>query len=156
MVLHILHTPDDARGKVAPRLAALVVALIASTTLFLTHPVEVGDFSTPDVGPDGFTAPPLGILAYYVVHLTYLVLALVDMMILIGRYARRARDGYLRTGLRLFAAGCFVGLVYAAGRIFILVVEQLGIDFPFLEFLVGVVTPSVAVLLMVVGATFGR
>lgn len=154
MVLHILHSPGAAHRRVRTRVVVALAALAALAVLFVLNPVGKDQFTTSAV--PGSTTPP-GIVAYYVVFLVYLGSALLDLLILLVRYVRRARDPYLRVGLRLIIAGCGLGLFYTPCRATLILLGLRSRDFPdSIEFAVGVIIPSVAVLLVTLGVTYGK
>lgn len=153
MVLYILCDAPDAGRRFRPRVVGLAGVVVAMAVLFALNPTDAQRFTSSDA--------PLGIIAYYLLYLVYLAAALIDLFLLVRRYARRTEERYLRWGMRMVAAACLVGLLYLVGRTANLTIGYLGLviretGYSVLEFFVAAVLPSCAVLLAVAGFTFRR
>jgi hypothetical protein len=103
MMLHLVHPPEVARGRVKRRLIVLVGIAVAMTVLMLSANTEnetnfVERYST-------YTP----ITVYQLLYLSFLAVAVVDLIHLSGRYSRHV-DPMLKIGLRMVAAG---GVLYA-------------------------------------------
>jgi hypothetical protein len=105
MMLYVAHRPEVARPRLRLRLIALVVVVIGmSVSLLTADTVETAAFLTVYAG-----YPP--VVAYQLFYLSFLGLAIIDLLHLSIRYSRYA-SGALRWGLRLVAAGALVGVAY--------------------------------------------
>jgi hypothetical protein len=115
-----LNDPAAARARARSRALFLIAVLVAQWTLFLTAPVERPTrMFTRDYG----STP--GVAAYLIVALTYLAVALADVIYGTRRYHRSA-TGSLATGLRLIGLGCWFGLGYITVKATFLVVLTRG------------------------------
>ncbi|MBL8932794.1 MAG: hypothetical protein JNL54_21950 [Kineosporiaceae bacterium] len=97
--------------RIGRRAAALIVFVAALWACFLAAQVDnPTDMFTSDYGDAPLVA------AYLLVSLTYLALALVDVIRGTLRYGRDA-DGILARALRLIGIGCWLGLGYVAVKV---------------------------------------
>ncbi|WP_144081669.1 MAB_1171c family putative transporter [Micromonospora wenchangensis] len=157
MVLHILYGRADAVVRARRWLVALLLALAAMTSLFLSTPTPADRFTSPDA--------PGGIVAYYLVFTGYLGATVTSLFLLIHQYAAHTSDRMMRINLVLQQWACVTGMIYFAGRIAALSLNRLGIDveqddrFGLIEFVVAAVVPGVGVTLSMTGVvlkTVGR
>lgn len=120
-LLYSNYPQATARPRVQRRVWTLVASLVLMGTLFLLARVdqETLDF----IGSYGTAVP---ILVYWLVFLTCLSVALVDVVRLAWRWAGLTDRAVLRLGLRVTGAGGFVGLVYVGYDLLFLVASQLG------------------------------
>lgn len=94
------------------------------------------------------------VLAYLLIYLCYLGVAMADALLMAARYARHTPSRYLRLGMRLIAAGSAVGLVYVAHKIGLTVLRYIDVPTGKAE----VASPALAItasLLLVIGSTIG-
>ncbi|MFY1632066.1 MAB_1171c family putative transporter [Solwaraspora sp. WMMB335] len=149
MVLHILYERATASTHARRWLAALLLALAAMTGLFLATPTAPDRFTSPDA--------PGGVVAYYLIFAGYLGAIVTSLFLLIGRYAMRTSDRWLRISLQLQRWACVTGMIYLVGRIGALLIGRLGIDvgsddrFGLVEFVVAAVVPAIGVALLTGG-----
>jgi len=161
LLVHLTYSPA-ARSRLRVRFITLAVTLTAMATLFFAtpRPESHGVF-----GSAYATEPTLA--SYALLYAIYLSIALIDLLVLCWRYARRLPERFwLRLGLRLDAFGCFLGLVYAVEKAIYVGNEWAGLDLlfphhagpctsPFTPapcgFSIGL--PATAVLVIIIGVT---
>jgi hypothetical protein len=104
---HLLRDPRAARRTMRRSTVVAVAALALMAVLFTTAPVEgpTRDFAAT------YGREPL-FLAYLLVYLGYLSVALSGVLSLTRRYARHTERVFLRVGLRLMGLGAMCGLLY--------------------------------------------
>lgn len=111
VMLQRLGDYGTAGTRIGRRAAVLVVVVAALWACFLAAPVDrPTDMFTRDYGDAPIVA------AYLLISLTYLALALVDVIRGTMRYGRDA-DGVLAFALRLIGVGCWLGLGYVAVKV---------------------------------------
>jgi hypothetical protein len=143
-------TPEEAGRRIRRRLVLAAALLTGMAGLFLSEVL---------IAPSGKRYA-----LYLGLFVSYLSLALVDLMRQALRQSRSTRRGSVRFGLRLASAGCVLGLVYAGYKTSVLTALALGRplvgrDGPKCSSLIAppcvfsVTAPALAVLLIGVGLT---
>jgi hypothetical protein len=148
-LLYSNYPEATARPRVQRRAWALAATLALMGTLFTLGRVhhETLDF----IGSYGTATP---ILVYWLIFLTFLGIALVDVVRLARRWARLTDRAILGLGLRLTAAGGLVGLVYVGYDLLFLAASRL--DRAYLlgdQPLITQLLIAAAVTLIVLGST---
>lgn len=111
VMLQRLGDHGTAGTRIGRRAAALIVFVALLWVCFLAAPVgNPTDMFTSDYGDAPLVA------TYLLVSLTYLAMALVDVIRGTLRYGRDA-DGILARALRLIGIGCWLGLGYIAVKV---------------------------------------
>jgi membrane-associated phospholipid phosphatase len=120
-LLYSSYQVPSARPRVRRRGWALAVTLALMGALFILGKVqnETLDF----IGRYGTATP---ILVYWLIFLTYLGLALVDVVRLSWRWARLTDQAVLGLGLRVTAAGGVIGLCYVGYDLLFLAASHFG------------------------------
>jgi hypothetical protein len=145
---HLLRDPRAARRTMRRSTVVAVAALVLMAVLFTTAPVEgpTRDFAAT------YGREPL-FLAYLLVYLGYLSVALFGVLSLTRRYARHTERVFLRVGLRLMGLGAVCGLLYVgykATYFLLLLVRQRSFG---VESDISTALAAAAALLVTVGAT---
>ncbi|MGH3379473.1 MAG: MAB_1171c family putative transporter [Actinoallomurus sp.] len=148
VLAHFTRAPVAPPPRTRLRVAILLLAITAMAILLLPA-------KAPDAAAISYLAAQNPqILAYLLIYLTYLAVAMADALLMAARYARHTPSRYLRVGMRLIAAGSAVGLVYVAHKIGLTVLRYLDVPTEKAE----VASPPLAVtasLLLVIGSTIG-
>jgi hypothetical protein len=146
MMLYLAHRPEDARPRVRLRLVALAVAVIGmSVSLGVADTVETVNFVSVYA-----TYPP--IVVYQLFYLSYLGLAIADLLYLSIRYSRYA-EGVLRWGLRVVASGAVAGVAYFGYKLLLLVGPWVGMTDHGDESFISTTLAAAAGILVAIGAT---
>ncbi|MEW1654912.1 MAB_1171c family putative transporter [Streptomyces sp. NPDC093707] len=139
-----------ARARAKARTAVGAVALlwaVAVTGFAVGRPDAVEhprDFST------AYTDAP-GVMLFLVLYLAVFGASLAGLGTLCPRYAARLGSSWLARGLRVLAAGCWLGLVYCACKVIGFVLSWAGRPAPWLSNGVAPLSASVAAILVLAG-----
>jgi hypothetical protein len=146
MMLYVAHRPEAARPRLRVRLVALVVVLAGmSVSLLAAHTVETNQFLTVYE-----RYPP--VIAYQLFYLSFLGLAIVDLLHLSIRYSRYA-TGPLRWGLRVVAAGALLGVAYFIYKLMFVIAGFTHTGAPAGESGISTILAGSAGILVAIGAT---
>ncbi|NJC70647.1 hypothetical protein HC031_13125 [Planosporangium thailandense] len=146
MMLYLAHRPEDARPRVRIRLVALAVAVAGmSVSLSVAHTVETTDFLSVYA-----SYPP--VMVYQLFYLSFLGLAIADLLYLSIRYSRYA-EGALRWGLRVVATGAVAGVAYFGYKLLLLIAGWVGTSPPGSESNISTLLAGTAGILVAIGAT---
>ncbi|MEU5025346.1 MAB_1171c family putative transporter [Streptomyces milbemycinicus] len=92
-----------------------------------------------------------GVVTFLVLYLAIFGSGLAGLGVLCRRYASTLRGSWLARGLRVLAAGCWLGLAYCACKVIGFLFSWAGRDLPWLSNGVAPLTASVAALLVLAG-----
>lgn len=114
LVLFTSHPGDEAKTRIPPRMAGLLLAIAVLIAMFFyPHPVELtGSF-------DAYEGSDPTLAVYTLAYALYLGIAVGDVTIMCWRFSQHTA-GALRVGLRVIAAAGAIGVLYAIGKIAIL------------------------------------
>lgn len=114
LVLFTSHPADEAKTRIPPRMAGLLLAAAVLIAMFFyPHPVELtGSF-------DAYEGSDPTLAVYTLAYALYLGTAVGDVTIMCCRFSQHTA-GALRIGLRVIAAAGAIGVLYAIGKIAIL------------------------------------
>lgn len=112
VLLHMLHAPAEARGRVQRRAAVTVLTVTLMMLFFFTAAPLSGDADARRM----HLADP-GLLEFRSLYLAFLAWVFGDIARLCWRFASVAGSRLLSSGLRLIAAGGVVGLAYVAAGV---------------------------------------
>lgn len=138
----------DARTR--PRTVVTAVSVlwaVAIAAFLMGRPDAVEhprDFST------AYADAP-GVVLFLVLYLAVFGTSLTGLAVLCRRYAGRLHGSWLARGLRVLAAGCWLGLGYCAAKVTGFVFSWAGHDLPWLSNGVAPMAASVAALLVLTG-----
>jgi hypothetical protein len=150
-LLYMTGSDAPVRRQVRRRVVMLIVTLTAIVVLFVVTP-PAASLSDPRVRSgeyygDPFTAP------FLYAYLAYLGWSMAQVVILAPRYTRITPRPLLRLGLRLITAGASVGLGYVAAKLVAVAAGALWPDSALITDAVVVTSFTVAILLILIGAT---
>ncbi|MFE7284239.1 MAB_1171c family putative transporter [Streptomyces noursei] len=143
---------EAARARARSRARAVVAAVaflwaVAVTGFAVGRPDAVEhprDFST------AYADAP-GVMVFLVLYLAIFGASLAGLGTLCPRYAARVGASWLARGLRVLAAGCWLGLLYCACKVIGFVLSWTGHPAPWLSNGVAPLSASVAAILVLVG-----
>jgi uncharacterized protein DUF6545 len=92
-----------------------------------------------------------GVVLFLVLYMAVFGTSLTGLAVLCRRYAGRLHGSWLARGLRVLAAGCWLGLGYCAAKVTGFVFSWAGHDLPWLSNGVAPMAASVAALLVLTG-----
>lgn len=121
--------------------AVAIAAFLMGRPDAVEHP---RDFST------AYADAP-GVVLFLVLYLAVFGTSLTGLAVLCRRYAGRLHGSWLARGLRVLAAGCWLGLGYCAAKVTGFVFSWAGHDLPWLSNGVAPMAASVAALLVLTG-----
>lgn len=146
-LLRFTYSPGTIKARARPRRLVLLVAVIAMlVSLTLASTQETASMAVT------YSSRP-AIVYYLLVYLTCLVAGFTDLLRLSLRYARHTARRWVRTGLRLFAAGSVTALAYAAHKAAYVLCRALAAPTLGDERMVSAVLGAATVLLICVGTT---
>ncbi|MFI0411188.1 MAB_1171c family putative transporter [Actinomadura sp. 3N508] len=124
-LLSVTRPPAEARVRIRRWLVALLAAVSAMSGLFFSSPLP------PVIG--GFGAlyrdrPAL--VAYTLIYALFLGCALTGLALITVRYAGLAARPALRSGMRIVAFGCVLGIVYLAEKTVVVLTQWLHLASP--------------------------
>ncbi len=146
MMLHLAHPAEAARPRVRVRLIVLAGVAVTMTVLMIVARTE----NETNFVQRYATYPPITV--YQLVYLSYLAVAVVDLIHLSVRYSRHAST-MLRVGLRLVAAGGVVCGVHVAYKVLLIGAEWSGRRPPGNESVVAGTIAAAAGVLIAAGTT---
>ncbi|MFH8404130.1 MAB_1171c family putative transporter [Streptomyces sp. NPDC018019] len=137
-----------ARARSRTAVAAVAVAWAVAVTCFVTgrpdgveHP---RDFGTAYPGSPG-------VMTFLVLYLAIFGASLAGLGTLCPRYAGRLGASWLARGLRVLAAGCWLGLAYCACKLAGFALSWAGYEVPWLSDGVAPLSASAAAVLVLAG-----
>jgi hypothetical protein len=153
-LLYMTSQDERVRRQVRRRNITVAVCVVAIMVLYAVTPPRYAIDDPYVLSRVYYLKSNAPLIAPYVfVHLTYIGWAAVQIAVLARRYTRIATRPLLRLGLRLMAAGALVGLAYVVIKFVNMAIWPLTGRVPGLAASVIVVTFSLSILLMLVGAT---
>ncbi|KAA6212800.1 hypothetical protein CP973_26005 [Streptomyces albofaciens JCM 4342] len=145
-------TGAEGRARVRSRSRTAVTAVAVAWAVAVTSFVvgRPDDVEHPrDLGTAYAGSP--GVMTFLVLYLAIFGTSLAGLGALCPRYAGRLGASWLARGLRVLAAGCWLGLAYCACKLAGLVLSWAGYAAPWLSNGVAPLSASVAALLVLAG-----
>ncbi|MFF3274082.1 MAB_1171c family putative transporter [Streptomyces chrestomyceticus] len=139
-----------ARARTRSRAAVAVVAVTWAVAVLCFAVGRPDDVEHPRDFSTAYTGSP-GVMTFLVLYLAIFGASLAGLGTLCPRYARQVGPSWLARGLRVLAMGCWLGLVYCAGKLAGFVLSWAGHDAPWLSNGVAPLSASVAAVLVLTG-----